>query len=224
MSRAARLRLRLVRYDVESRYVIDEEPVLQPAGPIPGRPVRLIRDGEMLQVYTDSDGWATVGRVRPGAWQISVPSDSVPPGYRLDPSSLDLVLAPGEVVEREVPVLPILRQVRIQEVRGVSGSSQGEIVLSPQVREIAVRPAAVTLRLGDTLRFSVSATYNDESTVDVAGSAVWVSEDPDVAAVEGGVVEGRSVGTTRIVARYANLTSLPIRVEVVDVPEPFPEE
>lgn len=71
------------------------------------------------------------------------------------------------------------------------------------------------LQLFDTETFQVQATLRDKDGQVVTGTISWASDDPTVATVVGGLVEGVSRGTTTIEASHQNLSSS-ITVSVVD--------
>jgi Big-like domain-containing protein len=72
---------------------------------------------------------------------------------------------------------------------------------SLRVTSLSMTPGSVSIAATTTQRFTVSATYNDESARDVTGEAAWTSSDPAVATVDGsGVATPLHAGTTTITA------------------------
>lgn len=85
--------------------------------------------------------------------------------------------------------------------------SEPEIVEPPCSPVFTVVPTHAVVDEGDTLQ--LGATYTDEDcmTEPVAGAAIWMSFDEDVATVSGGEVTGVASGTCQIEATYEGLTA-----------------
>lgn len=75
------------------------------------------------------------------------------------------------------------------------------VTYSLRVTGLSMTPGSVSIAATTTQRFTVSATYNDESARDVTAEATWASSDPAVAIVDGsGVATPLHAGTTTITA------------------------
>lgn len=97
----------------------------------------------------------------------------------------------------------------------IQGLSAGTVIVSASVGalvattnvivaslvSLAVTPASVVVRTGQSLQFTATATYSDGSTRDVSSSVTWASGDPSVATIaSSGVALGRARGSTSITA------------------------
>ncbi|HEY2746332.1 MAG TPA: Ig-like domain-containing protein [Polyangia bacterium] len=94
------------------------------------------------------------------------------------------------------------------------GGAAGSLTLTadPTVpKMIAVSPTNLTVRAGDSIGFTTTATYCDESTQDVTMASTWISSSPEVATitdVEAGmhVANATRAGTTFISAQLDGLS------------------
>ncbi|MGF1469932.1 MAG: Ig-like domain-containing protein [Sandaracinaceae bacterium] len=127
-----------------------------------------------------------------------------------DPSiaSVDagLVTAAGPgsaTVQAEVGALRASASVEVREGAAV------------ELERIEVAPALATLVPGGTLSFVATAVYSDGSTEDITDLAEWSTEDPAVATVSAGLVEGVAPGVTVVRAAFAERTAS-AQVEVLD--------
>ena len=82
------------------------------------------------------------------------------------------------------------------------------------VVSIEVALESDTIGVGETVRFTASATYSDGSTADVTGEADWDSSDTDVATIVAGLATGEGEGTTEITATLDGVTSDPATLTV----------
>lgn len=79
---------------------------------------------------------------------------------------------------------------------------------TPAVTAIAINSAAVEVETGDTIRLTVTATYNDDTTAELkAGDVTWASDNQAVASVTRGIVSGKSKGTAKITATYGDFSA-----------------
>ncbi|ELX12594.1 hypothetical protein Jab_1c12090 [Janthinobacterium sp. HH01] len=84
-----------------------------------------------------------------------------------------------------------------------NGKSAATTVTVPAAKltSIAVTPAAATVLIGGRQQFVATATYSDNSTAFVTGSAVWTSASPSIATIAGsGMASGVAAGTATITA------------------------
>jgi hypothetical protein len=90
---------------------------------------------------------------------------------------------------------------------GLSDSAMVE-VSAPKLTGLSVSPIGVTLTVGQQQAFQATALFDDGSSQNVSGQAVWKSSDPTVADVASGPAGGRGVvaglgkGTATITATY----------------------
>ncbi len=75
---------------------------------------------------------------------------------------------------------------------------------------------SATISVGDTKQIKLTGVYSNGSAKDVTGLAFWMTDDSEVADVEGGDVDAVAEGTTKITATYAGQT---VEIEVTVVPE-----
>ncbi len=79
---------------------------------------------------------------------------------------------------------------------------------TPAITAISMSSAALEVETGDTARLTVTATYKDESEVELkAGDVTWASDNPSVASVTRGVVSGKAKGTAKITATYGDFNA-----------------
>ncbi|OEZ62701.1 ice-binding family protein [Duganella sp. HH105] len=84
-----------------------------------------------------------------------------------------------------------------------NGKSAATTVTVPAatLTSIAVTPAAATVLIGGQQQFVATATYSDNSTAFVTGSATWTSASPAIATIAGtGMASGVAAGTATITA------------------------
>ncbi len=81
----------------------------------------------------------------------------------------------------------------------ISGSAA--LSVTPAVLEsISITPANTTIPLGITEQLTATGTYSDHSTQNITSNVTWSSSASTVAAVDEGLAEADSVGTTTITA------------------------
>jgi Bacterial Ig-like domain (group 2) len=88
---------------------------------------------------------------------------------------------------------------------------------SPTPLSIAITPTAASIRPGDTVQFTVTATLPDAKTADVTGAATYVSSATAVLTVDAsGNGVGVALGSAFVVATYKGLsTSAAVTVDAV---------
>jgi len=69
---------------------------------------------------------------------------------------------------------------------------------------LTITPVSPIVPVGGTVQLTVTATFNDTSTLDVSNSSVWTSATPSIASVisNTGLITGVSAGTATITAQY----------------------
>ncbi len=99
---------------------------------------------------------------------------------------------------------------------GVSSAPAVITVNAPEPRLTAVRisGSATTVQTGQSIQFSATAVYSDNSSKDVTGTANWNSSNSAVAAVRAGTVTGVAAGTAQIGASYNGVSSAPAVITV----------
>ncbi len=104
---------------------------------------------------------------------------------------------------------------------GVSSAPAAITVNAPEPTLIGLRisGASTTVQTGQSIQFSATAVYSDNSTKDVTGAASWSSSNSAVAAVRSGTVSGVAAGTAQISASYNGVSSAPAAI-TVNAPEP----
>jgi len=77
------------------------------------------------------------------------------------------------------------------------------------LRSIAVTPASPSLGIGNTLEFTATGTYSDNSKKNITSSATWVSSNTLFATIgmTTGLADGVAVGTTQITATLGSVVS-----------------
>jgi len=74
---------------------------------------------------------------------------------------------------------------------------------------IAVTPASPSVGIGNTLQFTATGTYSDNSTKNITGSVTWASSNTLLATIDmtSGLATGVAVGTTQITATLGSVVS-----------------
>jgi hypothetical protein len=91
-------------------------------------------------------------------------------------------------------------------LNGINGNTD-LTVTALVLKTLQITPANPTLTVGSSQQLNVTATYTDNSTLDVTTSSAWTSTFPTIATVNTtGIVVGNSVGSTTISALYAGQT------------------
>ena len=77
------------------------------------------------------------------------------------------------------------------------------------LKSIAVTPASPNLGIGNTLQFTATGTYSDNSTKNITSSVTWVSSNTLFATIgmTTGLATGVAVGTTEITATLGSVVS-----------------
>lgn len=75
------------------------------------------------------------------------------------------------------------------------------------LKSISVSPQSVSLSVGSTRQLHATATYSDNSTSDVTGSATWTSSPSGIVTINGGLVSGAGEGTATITATYSSMSA-----------------
>jgi len=77
------------------------------------------------------------------------------------------------------------------------------------LRSIAVTPASPSLGIGNTVQFTATGTYSDNSTKGITSSVTWASSNPLFATIGAatGLATGVAVGTTEITATLGSVAS-----------------
>ncbi|NGZ87945.1 ice-binding family protein [Duganella aceris] len=86
---------------------------------------------------------------------------------------------------------------------------------------VTVSPASATVAIGGSSQFIATATYADNSTALVTGSAVWSADSPSIGTVSAsGLATGVAVGSTNITATVGGVTSSAALNVVAVIPSP----
>jgi len=80
---------------------------------------------------------------------------------------------------------------------------------SVTLQSIAVTPASPTVGIGNTVQFTATGTYSDNSTKNITSSVTWASSNPSFATIVAttGLATGVAVGTTEITATLGSVVS-----------------
>jgi hypothetical protein len=84
--------------------------------PMRGAPGVLLtfRSGETIfRRLTDAAGRVRIGGIAPGTWVVNVAEETLPAGFHSAGEDIQLVLAPGESVDAEIPLTPERRAMRM---------------------------------------------------------------------------------------------------------------
>ncbi|MDO7906826.1 Ig-like domain-containing protein [Paenibacillus sp. JX-17] len=89
-----------------------------------------------------------------------------------------------------------------------------QVTVTKKVKALLNSTQSVDLRLGGSEMIGLTAMYADNTTMDVAGTAVWTSDNTKVATVLNGKVTAVSAGSANIQAVYGKQTVIiPVTVE-----------
>jgi hypothetical protein len=77
------------------------------------------------------------------------------------------------------------------------------------LKSIAVTPASPSIGIGNTLQFTATGTYSDNSTKNITSSVTWASSSPSFATIglATGLATGVAVGTTEITGTLGSVVS-----------------
>ncbi len=90
-----------------------------------------------------------------------------------------------------------------------SGAATLTVSSSATLQSIAVTPASPTVGIGNTVQFTATGTYSDNSTKNITSSVTWASSNPSFATIvaTAGLATGVAVGTTEITATLGSVVS-----------------
>jgi hypothetical protein len=110
----------------------------------------------------------------------------------------------------------------VTAVYGSKNASSTIVVLPPVIASIAVTPATSTVAIGATQQFDATATYSDNTTVQINGIAAWSSATAANGTVSAtGLATGLAGGTTVISAASGGKTGTAVlTVLAAGVPPP----
>jgi hypothetical protein len=100
------------------------------------------------------------------------------------------------------------------ELAGVVAPPVTVKVASEVLVGLDVRPRTASLRVGESFELKAVATLIDGSRGNWSRRVAWTSEDPQIAAVENGVVLGLAAGSTRVYAEVQGIRTFGVAVEV----------
>jgi trimeric autotransporter adhesin len=83
------------------------------------------------------------------------------------------------------------------------------------LQQIAISPATASIAAGTTTAISVTATYSNQTTVEVGPQVTWTSAQPAIASATGNVLTGFAKGETMLSAAYLGQMAT-ARVTVTD--------
>ncbi|GIO31455.1 MULTISPECIES: S-layer homology domain-containing protein [Paenibacillus] len=86
-----------------------------------------------------------------------------------------------------------------------------------QLTSLSANPATVTVQAGQSTSTVITATYSDQSQLDVTPYVSWTVQKPEVASVSGGTITGLSPGSTVLTAVYGT-RSVDISLTVTSIP------
>jgi len=84
----------------------------------------------------------------------------------------------------------------------------------PKVTSIALNKSNIQLNENNQTSISVSATYDDNSTIDITDDTEWIINNSSIVSIDKGTITPLSEGTTTLQAKYNNLTSTQISITV----------
>ncbi|QSR55627.1 Ig-like domain-containing protein [Aeromonas dhakensis] len=88
-----------------------------------------------------------------------------------------------------------------------------QISFSPKAQGIS----SYSIAKGNVIEFIATATYSDNSSVDITKDVTWKSEEPNVLPIDNtGEAKGKDIGSSKIQASIGNIHSNVVNVEVTD--------
>ena len=88
----------------------------------------------------------------------------------------------------------------------ISGGST--LTVNPALVSIAIMPANPSITVGQTVQFTATGNYSDNSTQNITSSVAWTSSKTSVATISaGGLATGVATGKTNIKAKQGGITS-----------------
>ncbi len=102
-----------------------------------------------------------------------------------------------------------LAQVSVQLSQGQTLVVDNPNILgiSSSLEQLTITPATRTIALGSSTQFSALGTFTDGSTLDLTSAVSWSVEDPSIARVNQGRVEGLDIGSSSVVASFAEASA-----------------
>ncbi len=168
-----------------------------PAGPtaIQTMPAGLTQQFTAIGTYSDNTSYDLTGQV---TWTSSNPAVAT-----VNSNGLATVAGAGTTT--------------ITATRGAISKASTLNVNAVALSSISVTPASATLQLGETRKYTATATYADTSTHDITAFVTWSSSNESVAKVttgaNGGLVTGFGVGSATITATFGAVSgSAPVTV------------
>jgi Bacterial Ig-like domain (group 2) len=117
------------------------------------------------------------------------------------------------------PGMAVSKQAGMATITATSGSISASATLTvstPSLVSLSLSPSSSSLPKGETLQFTVTGIFSDQSTQSVTGTAVWTTSAGAVASINGqGLATAQSIGTATItvssgtVSETATLTVTP---------------
>jgi hypothetical protein len=117
------------------------------------------------------------------------------------------------------PGMAVSKQAGMATITATSGSISASATLTvstPSLVSLSLSPSSSSLPKGETLQFTVTGIFSDQSTQSVTGTAVWTTSAGAVASIDGqGLATAQSIGTATItvssgtVSETATLTVTP---------------
>ncbi len=100
---------------------------------------------------------------------------------------------------------------------GITSNTVQVTVTDAVLAAIQITPPSVSLAKGQTRQLTATATYSDNTTVDISSSVAWLPADITTATVSTtGLLTGRVAGTTEVTASQNGITSNTVQVTVTD--------
>lgn len=83
---------------------------------------------------------------------------------------------------------------------------------------LTANPDSINLRVGRSASADITATYSDDSTINVTDAVIWSSLNPNVASVtDTGIITGEAVGSTTVIGEYNGHTvQIPVTIKAKD--------
>jgi hypothetical protein len=99
--------------------------------------------------------------------------------------------------------MAVTKQAGEATITASSGSVSNSATLTvsaPSLVSLSLSPSSASIAKGETQQFTVTGTFNNQSTQDLTTKAVWVASTAKVASINSaGLATGRTVGTTTII-------------------------
>lgn len=168
----------------------------------------------------DLDGGARVVEARIAGPELKLVID--------DSRQLGLTLIYDDGFEETAPQDAVSWSVDIPEIAAIDGNRQlrgrsrgsatltgayagqsasAPVEVSDVMQQIEIQASRRTCAVGQQLQYGALLRYQHGSTEDITARALWRSDAPQIASVEGGTVTGRGIGDALIHASFSTLTS-----------------